>query len=214
VHAAGILWPDADEHHASANLRSTLWRISGISPPLVSREPSLRLTPGITVDLWDAYAMASRSVDPTTPMSDLGPDPTAWFVEDLLPDWNEDWVMVERERFRQVRLHVLEGLCDRFAKAGLMMQAIEAGLAAVNADPLRETSHRALIRAHMMEGNWSEAVRQYLRCRMIFDEELGIEPSAGLTEMLGRGRLKYVRTEQQLSGTRTDLSFTVASLDP
>jgi len=184
THAAGVLWPDADEHHASANLRSTLWRLRSITPPLVLREPSLRLSPGISVDVRHGYAMASGALNPVVPLADLGPDPTSWFAEDLLPDWNEDWVLIERERFRQVRLHALEALCDRFAEAGLMMQAIEAGFAAVTADPFRESGHRALIRAHLREGNRSEAIRQYRLYRQILGEELGIEPSLGLSEML------------------------------
>src|SRR5262245_44583207 len=114
VHAAGVLWPEADERHASANLRSTLWRLSGIRPPLVVRDPSLRLAPGVTVDVRTSYALASRVLDASVPIVDLGGDPTSAFVEDLLPDWNEDWVVIERERFRQVRLHALEALCDRF----------------------------------------------------------------------------------------------------
>jgi len=184
VHTAGLLWPDTDERHASANLRSTLWRISSITPPIVVREPALSLSPGVTVDIRYAYALASRVLDPSLPLSRLGSDPTSSFVEDLLPDWNDEWLLIERERFRQVRLHALEALCDRFSEAGLMMRAIEAGFAAVTADPFRESGHRALIRAHMREGNRSEAIRQYRLYRQILGEELGIEPSLGLSEML------------------------------
>jgi DNA-binding SARP family transcriptional activator len=186
VHTAGVMWPDADEHHALANLRSTLWRLNGITPPLVVREPSLRLSTDITVDVRSAYSLASRVLDPSISIADLAPDPTSWFVHDILPDWNEEWVVIERERFRQARLHSLEALCDRFADAGLMMQAIEAGFAAVTADPFRESGHRALIRTHIREGNRSEAIRQYVLYRRILDEELGIEPTAELTQLLGR----------------------------
>jgi DNA-binding SARP family transcriptional activator len=185
THIAGVLWPEADEHHASANLRSTLWRLSGIRPPILSRDPSLRVAAGVAVDVRDAYVLAARVLDPSIPISDLGPDPTAPFVEDLLPEWNDEWVVVERERFRQARLHALEALCDRFADAGRMLEAIEAGLAAVTADPFRESGHRALIRVHMREGNRSEAIRQYVLYRTILHRELGIEPTTGLTEMLG-----------------------------
>ena len=183
AHAAGVLWPDADERHASANLRSALWRLSSIEPPLVVRDPSLRLSRGITVDVRTAYVLAARVLEPAVQLSDLGPDPTAWFVDDLLPDWNEDWVLIERERFRQARLHALEALCDRYSEAGLMMPAIQAGLAAVTGDPFRESAHRALIRAHLREGNRSEALRQYASYRKTLDEELGIEPTAALSEM-------------------------------
>ena len=36
---------------------------------------------------------------------------------------------------------------------------IIAGLASVSSDPTRESAHRALMRAHLLEGNLSEAVR-------------------------------------------------------
>jgi pentatricopeptide repeat protein len=65
-----------------------------------------------------------------------------------------------------------------------MLQAIEAGLSAVAAAPHRESAHRALIRAYVKEGNLSEAVGQYDRCRRIFVEELGIEPSETLSREL------------------------------
>jgi DNA-binding SARP family transcriptional activator len=102
--------------------------------------------------------------------------------------------LIERERFRQVRLHALETLCDRFAEAGYTMRAIDAGLAAVTADPFRESGHRALIRVHMKEGNPSEAIRQYVLYRRLLDEELGIEPTAGLTKTLERCSSKNVTT--------------------
>jgi DNA-binding SARP family transcriptional activator len=184
-HVAGVLWPDADEHHASANLRSALWRLNRVRPPLVASDRSLRLAAGITVDLRDAYARATQVLDPSAPISGEGRGSTSLFVEDVLPDWNDEWVVVERERFRQARLHALEALCDSFADAGHMLQAIEAGLAAVTADPFRESGHRALIRVYMKEGNRSEAIRQYRLYRTMLHQELGIEPTAGLAEMLG-----------------------------
>ena len=42
---------------------------------------------------------------------------------------------MERERFHQLRLHALEALCDRLTTAGRYGEAIDAGLAAVTAEP-------------------------------------------------------------------------------
>src|SRR4029077_18810447 len=52
-----------------------------------------------------------------------------------------------------------------------------AGLAAVAGEPLRESSHRAVIRAHLADGNVAEAVRQYRLCRRLLNDHLGLEPS-------------------------------------
>ncbi len=59
-----------------------------------------------------------------------------------------------------------------------------AGLAAVSAEPLRESAHRALIAVHLHEANYGEAVRQYERCRTMLREELGISPSPRLRDLL------------------------------
>src|SRR5437867_4028183 len=66
--------------------------------------------------------------------------------EDLLPDWYDDWVALERERLRQLRVHALEQLCDRLLVAERFGEATEAALAASRTEPLRESPQRLLIR--------------------------------------------------------------------
>jgi DNA-binding SARP family transcriptional activator len=63
---------------------------------------------------------------------------------------------------------------------------VEAGLAAVRAEPLRESAHRTLVRAHLAEGNRFEANRQYHNCRRLLQAELGLEPSRGLRELIAQ----------------------------
>jgi DNA-binding SARP family transcriptional activator len=93
-------------------------------------------------------------------------------------------VLLERERFRQLRLHALERLCDRLTAQGRFAEATEAGLAAVAGEPLRESAHRALIRAYLAEGNPGEAVGQYERLRALLRDELGVSPSPLVDRML------------------------------
>ena len=81
---------------------------------------------------------------------------------DLLPDWyDDDWVLVEREQYHQLRLHALEAMCARLTSIGRFGQAVQAGLAAVQGEPLRESAHYILIKAHLAAGNRWEATRQY-----------------------------------------------------
>ncbi|MBB5120349.1 AfsR/SARP family transcriptional regulator [Streptomyces eurocidicus] len=105
-------------------------------------------------------------------------------VHDLLPERLDEWVVVERERYRQIRLHALEALCRRLTELRDHASAIEAGLSAVSADPLRETAQRVLIEAHIAEGNLSEAVRQYRAYARLLRLELRVEPTAPLTALL------------------------------
>ena len=99
----------------------------------------------------------------------------------LLPDWSDDWVLAERERFRQLRLHALETACGRLVRAGDFGQAVEVCLAAVADEPLRESAQRELINLYLAEGNRIDALRQYEAFRLLIGEELGIEPSRETT---------------------------------
>jgi DNA-binding SARP family transcriptional activator len=103
---------------------------------------------------------------------------------DLLPDWYDDWLVIERERFRQLRLRALDALCDRLTRAGRLDDALAAGLAAVAGEPLRESAHRALIRVHLTDGNAAEAIRQYRMFGRLLREQLGIEPSERMKSLI------------------------------
>jgi DNA-binding SARP family transcriptional activator len=103
-----------------------------------------------------------------------------------LPDWYDEWLLIPRERFRQLRVHALEELAIVLADEGRFAEAVEAGLAAVAADPLRETAHRALILAHIAEGNRQEAARQLAVARSLLVRHLGVDVSPGLVRLVQR----------------------------
>ena len=105
---------------------------------------------------------------------------------ELLDDWDEDWLSDDRERVRQLRLHVLEQWAVGLAEAGKHGHAIEAALAALRSDPLRESAHRTVIRVHLAEGNVAEAMRAYQRCRQLLIDEVGEEPSPETTGLIVR----------------------------
>ena len=185
--AAGILWPEASEHHAGSCLRSAIARLGCISRSAVEVTPAdLRLAPGVTVDLVAARRLAGRLVDPRRTCEDADLDATALSALslDVLPDWYDDWVTTENEAWHQLRLHGLEVLTGRLAAAGRFADAISSALAAVHAEPLRESARRALIRIHLAEGNLAEAHREYDRFRALLRTELGVQPTAQLTDLV------------------------------
>ena len=184
VYAAGTLWIDSTEERAGASLRSSLWRLHRPGHRLVDATSThLRLAPEIDVDLRRASGLARRLLDGSAGDEELGAAETALEGE-LLPDWYDDWLVFERERFRQLGLHALEALADRFVGSGRPGRALQAALTAVRAEPLRESAHRALIRVHLAEGNRGEALRQYELCRRVLRDRLGVEPSPELEQLL------------------------------
>jgi DNA-binding SARP family transcriptional activator len=185
-HVAGTLWLDTPEERASANLRSSLWRLNRPGPKLVeATNLQLSLAPEIRVDVREAAALAHRLLAASGPAegADIDLDP-ARLTGELLPDWYDDWVLIERERLRQLSLHALEALGERLLAAGRLGGALEAALAAVAMEPLRESAHRLLIKIHLTEGNAAEAIRQFELCRTLFRDQLGLAPSQELTRLV------------------------------
>ena len=180
---AGTLWPEATEAHASSSLRSTLTRLPGEARFSVTATPrDVGLADGITVDLWDARTLAQQLLapSPTPPSAEPGPDAVEAFSTELLPDWYEEWAIVEAEDWRQLRLHALEALAGYHSTLGNFGWATAAARAAVRAEPLRETSWAALIQVHIAEGNPSEALREFTMYRELLQAELGVEPTGQL----------------------------------
>jgi DNA-binding SARP family transcriptional activator len=171
------LFADLAPDRAVSNLRSTLWRIPRPrGRALVTCTPrTVRLAPELTVDFWEAE---SQVAGPEQPVD------VRLLQRDLLPRWDEDWLAVEREGFRQRRLHALERASRELRERGRYAEALTAALGAVQAEPLRETAHLRVIEVHLDEGNQSEAVRQFHHYRELLDTELGLGPSRTLTELV------------------------------
>jgi DNA-binding SARP family transcriptional activator len=184
AYVANILWLDASEDRAHAALRTTLWRARTPGAVLVDASSThLTLAPGVAVDHRDVAARTRRVLRRADPIVAADFD-AVLDAGELLPDWYEDWVLLERERFRQLRLHALEAVCDDLMKAGRHSDAAEAALAAVAAEPLRESAHRLLMRVYLAEGNPGEAIRQYDLFRTLLHDQLGLEPSSRMRELI------------------------------
>ena len=177
-HAAGTLWPVGDDGRAAGNLRSALWRLRGADIEIMQCDKwSLRLADGVAVDVQLVTEWADRVISGRAQELDLVVSPAQLDALDLLPGWYDDWAILERERLRQRVLHALEALSRRLVALGRYADAVEAAIAAISAEPLRESAQRALIEAHLSEGNWVEAHRGFVHYRDMLRRELGVSPS-------------------------------------
>jgi DNA-binding SARP family transcriptional activator len=184
---AGTLWPVATEAHASSSLRSAIARLQGGARASVTATArDLGLTDDVTVDLWEARAIADKLLRATgTSRSDEpGREAIPPLSAELLPDWYDEWALVEAEDWRQFRLHALEALAERLSARGEYGDAAAAALAAVRAEPLRESPRAALIRVHVAEGNPTEALREFARYGKLLMLELGVEPTERLRALV------------------------------
>jgi len=187
TYVARTLWPEATTTRANANLRSSLWRTTRTGHRVIDATAhEMALAGNITVDIHDAVARAHRLLEKSCLCDDILNRQTRDDLSaDLLPEWSDnEWVLIEQEQYHQLRLYALEAMAKRLTTTGRHGEAVAAGLAAVRAEPLRESAHRVLIDAHLAAGNRAAAKHQYEQCRHTLLEELGLEPSDALRHVL------------------------------
>jgi DNA-binding SARP family transcriptional activator len=185
---AGILWPEANDGRASACLRSAIARLGHANMDVLCvNATELSLNAAVCVDLRDAEADARRLTSGRGPLrqADRCGESVRRLSLELLPGWYDDWVLIEAEAWRQLRLHALEALSMRLSSAACHAEAILAALAAVSTDPLRETARHVLIHAYVAEGNRCEARREFEKYRDLLFSSLGVEPTQRLRALAG-----------------------------
>jgi DNA-binding SARP family transcriptional activator len=181
---AGCLWQFSNQHRAQANLRTAIWRINQVSSRVIVTERNLVwLGDDVEVDAQAAGQLARELIGPAV-TNEFTATKLRLLEFDLLPGWDEAWLVVERERLRQLRMHALEALSRYLVGRGRYSEAIEAAISAVAAEPLRESAHAALIEVYIAEGNLSEAAREFERYETLLQEELGLQPSNRLRGLL------------------------------
>jgi DNA-binding SARP family transcriptional activator len=175
------LWPLTDGMTGGRRLRTSLWRLRTRWPGLVTVAGG-DLALGEEV-LDDVSELASSADVVMSAETGVPPDAAADVLlraGPLLPGWHEDWAVLDRERLVTTRMHALEALASRQLLCGRPGAALEAALEAVRADPLRESAHRAVLAAHVADGNFAEAHAHLALAERLMRAELGVRPTAAI----------------------------------
>jgi DNA-binding SARP family transcriptional activator/CheY-like chemotaxis protein len=177
---ATLLWGETAEDQARNSLRQTLFtlrRALGAAPEwLVAEGETLAVDPQV---VWvDAIAFEEAAQSGTPEGLSRA---AALYTGDLLDGLNlremafEDWLVVERERYRELAYDVLTRLLKHQADTGDTEAAILTAGRLLGLDPLQEAVHRMLIRLYVRQGRRGAAQRQYQLCADIVRRELGGE---------------------------------------
>lgn len=179
---ASALWSDTTDNSALACLRTTIWRANKIMRGLVINcRGLLALADFVDSDVQhfaaEARAQLSEAAEPKISILEIG-------ACDLLPGWDDDWVVFERDRLKQLQLHMMEAMAKSLSLRGDYGVALDIALRAVRTDPLRESARRVVINIHLAEGNLIEALREYKRFHREVTSELGVPPSTALSQLV------------------------------
>jgi DNA-binding SARP family transcriptional activator len=189
AYVAGRLWTRTSEARAASAMRTAVWRAGVQGVVLRCDAGALALNAAVEVDVDTLARHAGAVIGGDVEDADLDRLMVLRDAGELLPGWYDDWVLVEQERVRQLRVNALERLCHALSAAGRHADAAQVGLAAIACDPLRESAHRALVAAHLAHGNAADALRQYAICRDLLARDLGLAPSAQLERLVAVQRM-------------------------
>lgn len=198
---AATLWDSGDDERVLGNLRSALWRVRRCHPELITADnQTIALAARVSSDVSeviqrsDQLLTSDAGIDwmdigastPASPLEGLDDDLLDYrpFVAELLPGWYDEWILVERERFRQMCLHSLEAIARCHMAARRFGAAIQVLMSSIALDDLRESPRRHLVAIHLAEGNRSEAVRAYDEYAAKLQNTLGLTPSPAMQDYL------------------------------
>lgn len=102
--------------------------------------------------------------------------------QSFLLDESAAWVVRERDVLQRIWRRASIVLSVISTATGEQQLGIQHAGEAYEAEPFDEVACQALMRAHAAAGNRAEALRVFARCRRLFREELGAEPSEQTTQ--------------------------------
>lgn len=177
------LWPELDATAAAANLRKNLHHLRSAlaeqgsrATVIAIRDDVLALGPAVALDVAEFRALARAALaDPVPAALDAA---LTRYGGDLLPeDRYEDWAAGCRAGLLALRRQLLVQAARWDEDAGQLDRAADRLETVLQADPVDEDAHRALMRVHLRSGSRHRALRQYRDCARLMHDELGLDPS-------------------------------------
>jgi DNA-binding SARP family transcriptional activator len=186
---AGVFWPECSEEQARRALSAAVWHINRAVPNVVAANSALIHVAGPAAVWVDVEAFAER----ITPCLTAKTSPAAahallqqaieLYSGDLLEGVYAEWVSAPREQLRMQYHTALEQLIQLEKNLGRYDHALQFAVRLSQADPLRETAQREVMRLHLALNRPQSALRQYEVCRQVLREEMNAEPDAETTAL-------------------------------
>jgi DNA-binding SARP family transcriptional activator len=188
------LWPESDPESGRKKLLPLLCNARHtLEPDIEPRDSNfiLRSSAGYYFDLsgdvtWDVrdFRQLARDGAAQQQTGDLEVAIRAYeaardlYLGDFLAeDRYAPWAIPQRRAFQNEYRDLLARLAEDYAALGRNADAIQAGRAALEVDPLLESAYRQLMRYHYCAGDKGQALKVYRNCAKLFDELFGEGPT-------------------------------------
>jgi DNA-binding SARP family transcriptional activator len=196
---ASLLWEANSSAQAKKYLRQAIWQLQNaltcpaeqdVKRVLLVEPEWICINPH--ADVWldvaifeDAFTMVRG-----LPGEEMDPDQAQslnlvvqLYNGDLLEGWYQDWCLYERERLQNIWLAILEKLMAYCESHEAYEEGMVYGRCVLRFDRAHERTHRRMMRMQYLAGDRTSALRQYERCRVALEEELGVQPANRTTAL-------------------------------
>lgn len=171
---ASLFWGDVSDAQARASLRNALAILRGqLGDLLITDRETVGLDPNypLIVDV--------REFERITNQADAGTEELksacTLYTDDLLGDFYEDWILVERERLRKLHYGVLSRLTQELRAGSQYQSAIEYAKQALKLEPADEQLHQHLMFCYMAVGDHQAALGQFKQAERSLQTALAID---------------------------------------
>jgi DNA-binding SARP family transcriptional activator len=194
---ATALWADRCTAQSLKTLRQTLWQLQSVltenelsSIQLHDREyPQLELDASVHLDA-DRVTGAYEQVKHGGPLLEMEVlrQAVGLYRGPLLEGWTQEWCLIERERFAQRYVTVLDALLEHCLAQRCVAQGLEYAQQILNLETARECTHRQVMQLHLLAGDRTSALRQFERCAQALETEFGVQPAASTVAIMRQAR--------------------------
>jgi adenylate cyclase len=181
---ASLFWPDETTSKGRANLSRELHNLAQILPnswQLDRRTVAFMPSVETAVDLYQLQEMKEQ--ERWVEAADLlaGEFAEGLYLEDN-PEF-ENWLLIERERWRGFAKEALKHVVDSHTLRGRYNEALQHLQRLLQLAPWEEETHQKTMCLLAWTGKRGAALRQFKVCKQVLREELGIDPAVETVEL-------------------------------
>ena len=185
-----VVWPDTPPREVETALAAILSKLRAamkMADPTAGvevRSGTIQLR--LPSDVWIDLEYAANSIDEAEGTLRAGEARGAWghavslviiARRPFLPGEDAPWIEARRARLRSLLVRGLHVLSQITASNGEHALAVQYANEIIELEPFQETGYRHLMQMHAHMGNRGEALRVFGKCRELFRDELGADPS-------------------------------------
>jgi DNA-binding SARP family transcriptional activator len=179
---AAALWPDVGDTEARGKLRRHLYLI-GQAVPQAKRDDWF-ISDTTTIG-WNPAVVATTDIEllREAVRAERWETAVRHYRGELLTECDDEWLIDERERFRDLHVTSLERLALAERAAGSFTAAIAAARELLRLEPWREAVVRVLMEARYAIGDRAGALADYERFSARLRDDLDVEPMPETTAL-------------------------------